>query len=148
MVSILKDKTQGTLVGEHQLAIYYEDTDFSGFVYHSNYLKFFERAREHLIGIDFLTELYVKGVHFVVSEAQLTFKRPAKHGDRLIIRSEVAFSRSPILRASQKALIKHGEDETLLVTGRVDLATLNQENRPIRLPDFVVERFLEQRNFL
>lgn len=134
--------------GEHQLAIYYEDTDFSGFVYHSNYLKFFERAREHLIGIDFLKDLYQKGIHFVVSEAQLTFKRPAKHGDQLIIRSEVAFSRSPILKASQKAFIRNGNEELLLVTAKIDLATLNQDNRPIRLPDFMVEQFLEQGKLL
>ncbi|MFW7377828.1 MAG: thioesterase family protein [Oligoflexus sp.] len=146
MASISTDRM--TMRGEHQLAIYYEDTDFSGFVYHSNYLKFFERAREHLIGIDFLKELYHKGIHFVVSEAQLNFKQPAKHGDQLIIRSEVAFSRSPILRASQQAFVRSDENETLLVVARIDLATLNSDNRPIRLPEFVMERFMEQQSLL
>ena len=32
---------------EHRVQIYYEDTDHSGVVYHANYLKYFERAREH-----------------------------------------------------------------------------------------------------
>ena len=36
------------------IRVYYEDTDFSGFVYHANYLKFCERGRSdflRLIGI-------------------------------------------------------------------------------------------------
>ena len=33
----------------HQLTIYYEDTDLTGSVYHANYLKYFERAREELL---------------------------------------------------------------------------------------------------
>ncbi len=33
------------------VTIYYEDTDFTGVVYHANYLKYFERAREELLGV-------------------------------------------------------------------------------------------------
>jgi len=57
--------------------IYYEDTDFSGFVYHANYLKFFERSRSDLMGISALKELFDAGYHFVVSKAVLDFKAPA-----------------------------------------------------------------------
>ncbi|MBT6176177.1 MAG: thioesterase, partial [Deltaproteobacteria bacterium] len=42
----------------HPVQIYYEDTDLSGVVYHANYLKYFERAREHLIGPTELARLY------------------------------------------------------------------------------------------
>jgi acyl-CoA thioesterase FadM len=33
--------------GRHhmQIRVYYEDTDFSGIVYHANYLRFMERGR-------------------------------------------------------------------------------------------------------
>ncbi|HBF45795.1 MAG TPA: thioesterase, partial [Shewanella frigidimarina] len=37
-------------VHSFSVQIYYEDTDFSGVVYHPNFLKYFERAREHVIG--------------------------------------------------------------------------------------------------
>jgi acyl-CoA thioester hydrolase len=140
MANTLNPRSQGVLRGEHRLAIYYEDTDFSGFVYHANYLKYFERAREHLIGIQFLRELYERGVHFVVNETHLTFKRPAGHGDHLVIRSDVHFSRSPILRC-EHAAFREEDPETPLVKGFVNLVTLNQDHRPIRLPDFVTERF-------
>ena len=42
----------------HPVQIYYEDTDLSGVVYHANYLKYFERAREHLLGPTELARLY------------------------------------------------------------------------------------------
>ena len=32
-----------------KVEVYYEDTDFSGVVYHANYLKFIERARSDVI---------------------------------------------------------------------------------------------------
>ena len=49
----------------HRVQIYYEDTDHSGAVYHANYLKYFERAREHLLGTDELVRLWdVDGIGF------------------------------------------------------------------------------------
>ena len=44
--------------------VYYEDTDHSGVVFFANYLKFFERGREHAIGVDELLWLGAEGVRF------------------------------------------------------------------------------------
>ncbi|QSX30933.1 MULTISPECIES: thioesterase family protein [Shewanella] len=47
--------------------IYYEDTDFSGVVYHANFIKYFERAREQVIGADTLKQLWhQQGLGFAV----------------------------------------------------------------------------------
>ena len=81
-----------------EVQVYYEDTDLSGAVYHANYLKFFERAREHVIGADVLrifpalglvaaNELGVAWLGFVVYGADLSFKRGARLGDTLEIRT-------------------------------------------------------------
>ena len=73
----------------HRMQIYYEDTDLSGVVYHANYLKYFERAREHLLGVDELVRLYYDdGIGFVVYKAELTFKDGARLGDSLEIRTK------------------------------------------------------------
>ncbi|MEI6897269.1 MAG: thioesterase, partial [Psychromonas sp.] len=49
----------------HAVQIYYEDTDHSGVVYHPNFLKYFERAREHVIDSDRLDKLWrEKGLGF------------------------------------------------------------------------------------
>lgn len=126
--------------------VYYEDTDFSGFVYHANYLKFFERGREHLIGIEYLRELFKMGIHFVVAKCTVEFHRPAAHGDQLVIATDCHFSRSPLLQFDHKAyrLDKDGNRE-LLVSCEIQAACLNAENRPTRLPQNVIDYFAERR---
>ena len=55
--------------------IYYEDTDHSGVVYHPNFLKYFERAREHVIDSDVLAKLWdEKGLGFAVYKANMIFQ--------------------------------------------------------------------------
>ena len=83
--------------------IYYEDTDFTGYVYHANYLKFFERAREHLIGIQKLRELYANNLHFVVSEININYRQPAGHGDFLAITTDLISSGGAKLKLDQQA---------------------------------------------
>lgn len=127
------------LHSEFRVPIYYEDTDLSGFVYHANYLKYFERAREHFFGAEKLKELRdTQGVHFVVAALDMKFYRPALHGDVLTIKSSCKFSRSPVQNYEQAAY----RGETLLVSANIKIATLDQDNRPIRLPDPVVEYML------
>lgn len=55
--------------------IYYEDTDHSGVVYHPNFLKYFERAREHVIDSQVLAQLWnERGLGFAVYKANMTFQ--------------------------------------------------------------------------
>ncbi len=74
----------------HHLSVpvYYEDTDHSGVVYHANYLKFFERAREDLIGVKVLAEMWHQhGSGFAVYKANMNFHEGAVFGDILDIRT-------------------------------------------------------------
>ena len=68
--------------------VYYEDTDHSGVVYHANYLKFFERAREDIIGVDLLSELWHKQeIGFAVYKINIGYHDGAVFGDRLDIKT-------------------------------------------------------------
>ncbi len=70
--------------------VYYEDTDHSGVVYHANYLKYFERAREGVIGPAALVALWKeKGLGFAVYKADISFLDGAEFGDTLDIVSTV-----------------------------------------------------------
>jgi len=141
MANTLADS--GTIRGQIEFPVYYEDTDLSGFVYHSNYLKFFERAREHVIGIRFLKELYDQGYHFVVSKASLEYRSPAQHGDQIVVISEAQYSRSPAIPFEQNAyVLEPNGQKRLLVVGQITIVALNAQNRPIRMPDVIMERFL------
>jgi acyl-CoA thioester hydrolase len=135
----------GAIRGEFEFPVYYEDTDLSGFVYHSNYLKYFERAREHVIGIRFLKELFDQGVHFVVSKAVLEYKAPAQHGDQVLVVSEGQYSRSPAIPFEQNVYLVDAQGQRrLLVSGQITIVALNAQNRPIRMPDVIIERFQRQ----
>ena len=72
------------------LEVYYEDTDFSGAVYHANYLKFLERARSATVaflGIDQL-ELRSAGSSFVVRSLSANFLRPTYFSDKLTVATD------------------------------------------------------------
>jgi acyl-CoA thioester hydrolase len=140
MGHILADS--GIIRGQMEFPVYYEDTDLSGFVYHANYLKYFERSREHVIGIRFLKELFDQGIHFVVSKAVLEYKAPAQHGDQLLVVSEGQYSRSPAIPFEQNAYLVDAQGQKrLLVSGQITIVALNAQNRPIRMPDVIIARF-------
>ena len=69
--------------------VFVEDTDFQGFVYHANYLKFFERARSQFLNDIGFFQSEDKEGFFVVRDISITFRQPAKLEDRLLIESKV-----------------------------------------------------------
>ena len=132
---------EGILEGLMKIGVYYEDTDLSGFVYHSNYLKYCERAREHVIGVQFLRDLYHDGLHFVVSKASLTYRAPAGHGDELIVKTRGTYSRSPAIPFDQSIYKMVDGREVLVVEAQITIVALNMDHRPIRIPDEVIRYF-------
>lgn len=120
-------------VHEHHVQVYYEDTDHSGVVYHANYLKYFERAREHLLGVPELRRLFVEdGIGFVVYKASLTYKEGAVFADSLVIRTKVSAA-SPF-RAVFDQRVFRAEDDALLVVGEVELVCVDRDNKLVKLP--------------
>lgn len=117
----------------HRVQIYYEDTDHSGAVYHANYLRYLERAREHMFGIDALVELQQsRGVGFVVYKVELTFRGAARFGDNLEVRSDA--TRESDYRLIVKQNVVRPVDNTVLVEGIVQLACVNAEGTLVSLP--------------
>ena len=116
---------------EHPIQIYYEDTDHSGVVYHANYLKYFERAREHMLGTAELRRLWEEdGVGFVVYKAQLAYKKGAVFGDTLVIATHAQESSPYRATFHQRAL----RGEEVLVDGQVELVCVDREGQLAELP--------------
>lgn len=70
-----------------KVRIYYEDTDSGGIVYHSNYIKFCERARSEIVfasGIEFNDSR-----HFVVIKLEAHYLKPAVLGDILDVQTKL-----------------------------------------------------------
>ncbi len=92
------------------ISVYYEDTDAGGVVYHSNYLKFFERARTEWlksIGIS-QTSLLKDDIAFVVKRAELDFRIAARFEQELTVESQVIEMRKTSLTFRQRLVDSEG----------------------------------------
>ncbi|MEP2981062.1 MAG: tol-pal system-associated acyl-CoA thioesterase [Lentilitoribacter sp.] len=118
--------------------VYYEDTDFSGAVYHARYLHFMERARTEFIRCKGLiqseshaTENPADAVAFMVGRIEIDYRRPARMDDVLTIATEPLRAKGARMVLSQK--IHRGEE--LLIEAQVTVACVNGLGRPRRLPE-------------
>src|SRR5882762_7338277 len=106
--------------------VYYEDTDFSGAVYHASYLRFMERGRTNylrLLGVGHRalfeeTEREAPGFAFVVRAMQIEFLKPARMDDVLDIVTETVEVKGASVLLQQK--IMRGAD--ILVEAKVKVA--------------------------
>jgi acyl-CoA thioester hydrolase len=117
--------------------VYYEDTDFSGNVYHANYLKYCERARSGYlrdVGVD-QNKMFADGVAFVVRRMDCQFLRPAKFDDELVVETRLVEMSGARFELAQ--VVQRGED--VLFSATVIVALIDKQGRPKRMPaEFVV----------
>lgn len=118
----------------HRVRVYWEDTDAGGVVYYANYLKFFERARTEWLrslGIAQEANRVATGTVFVVADATVSYRRPARLDDEIVVTARV----SDLCRASLVFAQQAWRGDELLAeaevrVGCVDAATF----RPVRIP--------------
>src|SRR5450631_2286975 len=90
--------------------VYYEDTDFSGNVYHANYLKYCERARSdylRVMGVD-QSAMFAEGQAFVVRRMNCEFLRPARFEDVLEVETQLVEMSGARFELAQ--IVKRGGD--------------------------------------
>ena len=87
-----------------KIRVYYEDTDAGGIVYHTNYLKYCERARSELFFKQGLTPTDGDASGFVVRNINADFIGMAKLGEMLEIKSELIERKKSSLRLKQSVL--------------------------------------------
>jgi acyl-CoA thioester hydrolase len=126
--------------GRHVMSVrvYYEDTDFSGAVYHASYLRFMERGRTNylrLLGADQRalfeeTEKEAPGFAFVVRSMQIEFLKAARMDDVLEVITLPHEVRGASVTLDQR--IMRGEEA--LIEARVQVAFVSG-GRARRIPD-------------
>ena len=120
--------------------IYYEDTDHSGAVYYANYLKYFERAREAVIGVHFLVDLWEQQqIGFAVYKAELTYHEAAKFGDILDVRSSLKMDGK--YRIVWQQDIWRPNRVKAAVNGRIELVCL-KDGRLTKIPDVIIDKLI------
>lgn len=118
--------------GRWDVRVYYEDTDFSGNVYHAAYLKFLERGRTEFLrahGVHH-SELATGGIAFAVRSMTIEFEAAAHIDDLLRITTEVVSATGARLGLEQA--VWRGEQR--LVAARVVVVAIKADGRPTRLP--------------
>lgn len=135
--------TAGRFEGlEHRLPIrvYYEDTDFTGLVYHGNYVRYFERGRSdalRLMGVGHAELLDGdEPMAFVISTMSLTFLKPARIDDALVVRTRYRAVKGPRLLISQS--IVRGDDA--LCRAEVEAVCIHMDGRPRRPARLLVDK--------
>jgi acyl-CoA thioester hydrolase len=112
--------------------VYYEDTDFSGRVYHASYLRFLERGRTEWLrrrGFAHQDLAATSGVVFVVRSLQIEFLAPAVMDDLLVAETRVGAVRGVAITFHQRVM----RGDKALVTAEVLVASI-RDGRPARIP--------------
>lgn len=129
----------GRLVdGGHVLPvrIYFEDTDFSGVVYHAAFLRFMERGRSDMIrlmGVNheaLANGAYGEPLAFAVRRIEVDFFRPARIDDLIEVHTKPAHAGGARLVLEQQ--VKLGE--AILVAAKVTVVMINLEGKARRMP--------------
>ena len=122
----------GSIVGGRhvmQVRVYYEDTDFTGIVYHANYLRFMERGRTNYLRLlgaghrDLFEEAEKEapGFHFVVRHMAIDFLKPARMDDILHVVSDPVEVKGASVTIRQKVM----RGDELLVEAQVKVAFIS-----------------------
>jgi acyl-CoA thioester hydrolase len=116
--------------------VYFEDTDFSGFVYHGSYIRWCERGRSdflRLVGNDHRALLDGSGgrepASFVVRRMQLEYLKPARIDDVIEVATRPRDTTAATLTLDQR--ISRGN--TLLLTAEVMVVLVSASGKPMRL---------------
>lgn len=127
--------TAGRFEGRDHLLpvrVYYEDTDFTGLVYHGAYVRFFERGRS-----DFLRAIGIghadllageQPMAFVVSRLDIRYLKAARIDDALVVRTTYDAVRGPRLFIGQ--VIERGGEP--ICRAAVEAACIHLDGRPRR----------------
>ena len=143
----------GRIEGGHHVLpvrVYHEDTDFTGLVYHADYLKFCERARSDFVRLTGISQTGLFGGYgdkepsaFVVRHMEVDYLKPARMDDVLEVVTRVA----ELGRAAMTLLQEVMRDGELLCRVRVKIVLVSQSGKVQRLGALVrdgLERFVNQ----
>ena len=126
-----------------KVRVYYEDTDFTGIVYHANYLKFAERGRTNFLRLlDINHSMLIESddpSYFVVYKMDSRFLGTAKIDDVLEVRSSFKGINGPRLIIDQDIF----KDEKKVFSANIEFALLDKKAKPKRFSDDIKSKIIK-----
>ncbi len=118
----------------YALRVFYEDTDAGGIVYHTNYIKFCERARTALLtvlNIDQKKMLYDRKLAFVVRELNLKMIGSFTLNDIVVIKTCLKYAKKSYIRLFHEIFnVKEKKADTLpIVKAEVQIVLINEKKK-------------------
>ena len=119
--------------------VYYEDTDFTGVVYHANYLRYFERGRSEFLRLAGISHTQLRDLEtplaFVVARMEIDFVRPARIDDALVVRTE--YERMERVRLHVRQTLER--DGETIARAAETIVCIGLDGRPRRPPPALSE---------
>lgn len=137
----MDEPSSGRFAGRAHLLpvrVYYEDTDFTGMVYHANYLRFFERGRSdglRAAGVDH-TALAEVDTALTLTQINVKFRKPARIDDALVVITYFERIDGPRLLMRQTLL----RAETLMAEAAVEACCISMTGKARRPPPLLVDK--------
>lgn len=122
--------------------VYWEDTDAGGVVYYANYMRFLERARTEwlrALGIEQIPLKEQHGLIMVVAQVEANYRRPARYGEILQVRSRIT-ELGKVSLSFEQHVHRDTVDGELLLDGKVRVACIDAGSfKPRAFPKAIIE---------
>ena len=114
---------------DFNLVVYVEDTDFQGFVYHANYIKYFERARSDFLISNNISQIKLRNLQlgFVIKSIEINYLLPATLGEELTVQTLVTKKSKARLIFNQD--IYNSKTSKKICSGFVEACLVNIETK-------------------
>ena len=120
-----------------KIRVYYEDTDAGGIVYHTNYIKYCERARSEVFFRQGIKPTLGDNSGFVVRDIKASFLATSALGDILEVKSKIL-----TLKSSSLVLLQEVWKEEVKVFSMEVVLVYIDEGKPCRIPKLFREVFV------
>lgn len=120
--------------------VYFEDTDAFGVVYHTNYIKFMERARsEWFWSFNFCFDDFIKqGIAFAVHHIDINYRKPAHLKDTLLCTCHILSHTKSSITFDQH-IINADNNDIIYCNAHVRVVCMTLDNKPHPIPKELLE---------
>ena len=135
-------------IHHYVVKVFFEDTDAGQIVYHTNYLKYFERARTSLLNLLKIDQINLKKNHdtiFVVRKADIKWFKPAILNDILLVETCLKYAKNSSITINQLAYryCEMNKKKELLVSGIVQIVAMSSSFKVRRINKVLKNPFFQ-----
>ena len=136
-------------IHHYVVKVFFEDTDAGQIVYHTNYLKYFERARTSLLNLLKIDQINLKKNHdiiLVVRKADIKWLKPAILNDTLLVETCLKYAKNSSITINQLAYryCEMNKTKELLVSGIIQIVAMSSSFKVRRINKVLKNPFFQK----